>query len=177
MQVRIHGNDLELVRGDITSQEVDAIVCPANRLLKLGAGVAGAIARKGGPMIQKECDAIGGTDVGTAVTTTAGELPCQWIIHAVGPKQGEGEEAEKIEAATGAVFDECAKKGVQSVALPAISTGVFGVPMEVCAEAMIKACISRLSQDGAPSRVVLVLYDFDALSTFEEALGRLWKGK
>lgn len=173
MNVRIGRSELELVVGDITEMEVEAIVNPANSMLKLGAGVAGAIARKGGPMIQRECDRIGGCERGRAVITGAGELMCQSIIHAVGPRQGDGDEEETIAAATDAVFEICAKKKIQSVAFPAISTGVFGVPMEVCAGALLKAAIAALHRDGAPSRVVVCLADLSALSVFEEALGRL----
>jgi O-acetyl-ADP-ribose deacetylase (regulator of RNase III) len=175
VQVRICESDLELIKGDITDQEADAIVCPANRMLKLGAGVAGAIHRKGGPMIQRECDEIGGASVGSAVITTAGELPAKHVIHAVGPKQGEGEEEEMIAAATEAVFDLCAKHGISTVAFPAISAGTFGVPVETSAEAMLKVALARLKQDGAPSRVTFCLYDFSALATFEETLARLRK--
>src|SRR5437868_6412017 len=138
MRVRIGSNELELVTGDITEMDVEAIVNPANAMLKLGAGVAGAIARKGGPMIQRECDQIGGCETGRAVITGSGELACKHVIHAVGPKQGDGDEEEKIASATESVLDICAEKNIQSVAFPAISTGVYGVPMETCAEALLK---------------------------------------
>lgn len=173
MEVRINASELELLVGDITEMETDAIVNPANHLLKLGGGVAGAIARKGGPMIQRECDAIGGTPVGSAAITSAGELPMSWVVHAVGPKMGEGDEDEKIASATEAVFDICAKKGIQSVSFPAISTGIFGVPMELSAEAMLKVAVARLRKNGAPARVVFCLHDLQALSVFEETLGRI----
>ncbi|MBI2920680.1 MAG: macro domain-containing protein [Planctomycetes bacterium] len=173
MEVRINQSELELLVGDITEMETDAIVNPANHLLKLGGGVAGAIARKGGPMIQRECDALGGTPVGTAALTGAGELPMNWVIHAVGPRMGEGEEEEKIAAATEAVFEICAKKGIPSVSFPAISTGVFGVPMELSAEAMLGTAVARLRRSGAPSLVVFCLYDLGALGVFEATLKRL----
>ncbi|KAF0245969.1 MAG: hypothetical protein FD180_1112 [Planctomycetota bacterium] len=175
MQVRIYESELELAQGDITETDVEAIVNPANHLLKLGAGVAGAIAKKGGPMIQRECDNIGGCPVGSAVITGAGELPCRYVIHAVGPRMGEGEEEEKIASAVETTLDLCTKKGIQSVAIPAISTGVFGVPMDVCARGLLGAIVKRLKEDGAPPRVVVVLADFRALSVFEETLGGLVK--
>src|SRR6185369_10351006 len=87
---------LELVEGDITDLEVDAIVNAANEHLQLGSGVAGAIRTKGGPSIQEECDRIGGTPVGTAVMTGAGNLKAKQVIHAVGPKMGEGDEDKKL---------------------------------------------------------------------------------
>jgi O-acetyl-ADP-ribose deacetylase (regulator of RNase III) len=175
VQVRINGRELELVQGDITECDVEAIVNPANHLLKLGAGVAGVIARKGGPLIQRECDEIGGCVVGNAVLTGAGEMACKFIIHAVGPRMGEGEEEDKISSATAAVFDLCAKKGIESVAIPAISTGNFGVPMEVAAEGILRTAIARMQGEGAPAHVVVALADIRALSVFEETLGRLRK--
>lgn len=173
MQVRIHESDLELVTGDITELDVEAIVNPANHLLKLGAGVAGAIARKGGPLIQRECDAIGGCPVGSAVITGSGELACKHVIHAVGPKMGEGEEDDKIASAAEAVMDICAKQKIESVAFPAISTGVFGVPMELCAKALLGAIIRKLKQKGAPARVIVCPGDFRALTVFESTLAGL----
>ncbi len=175
MQVRIYESELELAQGDLTECDVEAIVNPANHLLKLGAGVAGAIARKGGPMIQRECDAIGGCSVGNAAITGAGELACKYVIHAVGPKMGEGEEDEKIASATEAALNLASKNGIQSIAIPALSTGVFGVPMDLCAKALLGAIVKRLKEDGAPARVVVVLPDFRALSLFEETLGGLVK--
>jgi O-acetyl-ADP-ribose deacetylase (regulator of RNase III) len=91
---------LELTEGDITEMETDAIVNAANDRLILGGGVAGAIRRKGGPEIQKECDKIGGTCVGGAVITTGGNLKAQHVIHAVGPRMGEGNEDGKLRKAT-----------------------------------------------------------------------------
>jgi len=173
MQVRIGGSELELCRADITEQEVDAIVNPANHLLQLGAGVAGAIARKGGPMIQRECNALGGTPVGTAVITGAGELPARYVIHAVGPRMGEGDEEEKLASATESVLDICAKKEIQTVAFPAISTGVFGVPMETCAAAMLGVAVARLRRGDGPARVIFCLHDLEGLAVFEETLTRL----
>lgn len=175
MQVRIKDSDLELVTGDITELDVEAIVNPANHLLKLGAGVAGAIARKGGPMIQKECDKIGGCAVGGAVITGSGELACRYIIHAVGPKMGEGEEDDKIASAAEAVMDICAKQKIQSVAFPAISTGVFGVPMDLCAKALLGAIIRKLNEEGAPGLVIVCPGDLRALTVFEETLAGLLK--
>lgn len=92
LSLELNGTTLELVEADITELEVEAIVNPANEELQLGAGVAGAIRNKGGPSIQEECDRIGHTPVGTAVMTGAGELKAKQVIHAVGPKHGEGEE-------------------------------------------------------------------------------------
>ena len=120
---------LELVEGDITELETEAIVNPANAQLKLGTGVAGVIRKKGGPSIQKECDRIGGTPVGTAVITGAGLLPHRHVIHAVGPKMGEGDEDRKLAAAVRSSLALADRHSLQSIALPAISTGNFGYPV------------------------------------------------
>jgi O-acetyl-ADP-ribose deacetylase (regulator of RNase III) len=100
MQLKINGSEIHLVQGDITELETDVIVNAANKDLILGAGVAGAIRRKGGPQIQIECDLIGGTFVGGAVMTRGGKLKARYVIHAVGPRMGEGSEDEKLRNAT-----------------------------------------------------------------------------
>src|SRR5580693_5322691 len=99
LQVTVDRTVLELVEGDITGVEADAIVNAANEHLQLGSGVAGAIRDKGGPSIQEECNRIGSTPVGTAVMTGAGNLPARQVIHAVGPRMGEGEEDKKLASA------------------------------------------------------------------------------
>ena len=99
LSIQLEGTQLELAEGDITELEVDAIVNAANKELQLGSGVAGAIREKGGPSIQEECDRIGGTAVGTAVLTGGGDLKAPHVIHAVGPRQGEGEEDRKLQSA------------------------------------------------------------------------------
>src|SRR5712691_10469760 len=128
--VTMDRTQLELVQGDITDLEVDAIVNAANEHLQLGSGVAGAIRAKGGPSIQEECDRIGGTPVGTAVMTGAGNLQARQVIHAVGPRMGEGDEDKKLASAVRAALALADRRGMRSIALPAISTGVFGFPME-----------------------------------------------
>ena len=104
--VTLDRTQLELVEGDIADLEVDAIVNPANAKLQLGTGVAGAIRRKGGPSIQEECNRIGGTPVGTAVMTAAGHLKARWVIHAVGPRMGEGDEDKKLASAVRAASSD-----------------------------------------------------------------------
>ncbi|MZG54512.1 MAG: O-acetyl-ADP-ribose deacetylase, partial [Nitrospinae bacterium] len=99
MQITVNQSRLILEQGDITESNAQAIVNAANSDLILGAGVAGAIRKKGGPEIQKECDRIGHCPVGDAVITPAGNLKCQYVIHAVGPRWGEGEETAKLKNA------------------------------------------------------------------------------
>src|SRR6476620_6760866 len=128
--VTLDHTQLELVEGDITELEVDAIVNAANEHLQLGTGVAGAIRQKGGPSIQVECDRIGGAPVGTAVMTGAGNLKARRVIHAVGPRMGEGDEDKKLASAVRAALGLADRRGMKSIALPAISTGTFGFPID-----------------------------------------------
>jgi len=92
MELQVNRTVLALVEGDLTEQDVDAVVNAANSALQLGGGVAGAIRRKGGPAIQQECDRLGGTPVGTAAITSGGRLKARHVIHAVGPRMGEGDD-------------------------------------------------------------------------------------
>jgi O-acetyl-ADP-ribose deacetylase (regulator of RNase III) len=132
-----------VVRGNLLDEPVDAIVNAANGHLAHGGGVAGIIARAAGPELQAESDRLvherGPFKTGSAVVTTAGKLPFKGVIHAVGPRQGEGDEEEKLVRALTAAF-ACAKdKGWGSVSFPAVSSGIFAVPLEVCARAYARA--------------------------------------
>jgi O-acetyl-ADP-ribose deacetylase (regulator of RNase III) len=125
-EYKINDTDLLLVEGDITDQDTDAIVNPANAMLQLGAGVAGAIREKGGETIQEECDRLGGTYVGGAVMTGGGNLKAKHVIHAVGPRMGEGDEDTKLRNATMNSLLLAEEHDLKSIAFPAIGTGVFG---------------------------------------------------
>lgn len=172
VSLQFDGTQLELVEGDITELEVDAIVNAANEDLKLGGGVAGAIRRKGGPAIQEECDRIGHTPVGTAVMTGAGELAAKQVIHAVGPRDGEGEEDRKLAAAVRSSLALADRYGLRSIALPALSTGNFGFPMDRAARIMLTE-IHRYLQGGTKlERVVVCLYGDEAFSIFRRELRR-----
>jgi O-acetyl-ADP-ribose deacetylase (regulator of RNase III) len=170
--VTLDGTQLELVEGDITELDVEAIVNAANEQLQLGTGVAGAIRSKGGPSIQEECDRIGGTPVGTAVMTGAGNLRARHVIHAVGPRMGEGDEDKKLAAAVRAALALADRRGVRSIALPAISTGNFGFPIDRAARIMLTE-IHRFLQGGTKlDRVVLSLRGEEAFATFKRELRR-----
>ncbi|MFP3941006.1 MAG: macro domain-containing protein [Thermoanaerobaculia bacterium] len=172
LSLELNGTTLELVEADITELEVEAIVNPANESLQLGAGVAGAIRKKGGPSIQEECDRIGHTPVGTAVMTGAGELQAKQVIHAVGPQQGEGEEDRKLASAVRASLALADRNGLRSIALPAISTGNFGFPMDRAARIMLTE-IHRYLQGGTKlNKVVVALFDGDSYNTFKRELRR-----
>jgi O-acetyl-ADP-ribose deacetylase len=164
---------ITVVRGDITEQDVDAVVNAANSSLMGGGGVDGAIHRRGGPAILEECKRIraerypDGLPTGEAVATTAGDLPARWVIHTVGPVYAKGEDRSGLLAschtASLRVADEL---GARTVAFPAISTGVYGYPVEEAASVALEAV------RGADSRVLevrFVLFDESALHAFADA--------
>jgi O-acetyl-ADP-ribose deacetylase (regulator of RNase III) len=163
---------LELVEGDITEMDTDAIVNPANSRLILGGGVAGAIRRKGGPEIQAQCDRIGGTFVGGAVITTGGRLKARHVIHAVGPRMGEGDEDRKLRDATVNSLKLADEHNLKSLAFPAISTGIFGFPLDRCAEIMLGAALSHLRGGTTLDRVVFCLFGRDSYEVFAGQLER-----
>jgi len=173
MEVTIGDKTIELLQGDLTELAVDAIVNAANAQLVLGAGVAGAIRTKGGPAIQDECDQIGGTTVGQAVITGAGRLKARYVIHAVGPRMGEGGEDEKLRQATWNSLLRATEKQLGSVAFPAVSTGIFGFPKDRCAAIMLAAVRTFLAQELTTlRRVVFCLWSAEDLMVFEKELSR-----
>jgi O-acetyl-ADP-ribose deacetylase (regulator of RNase III) len=167
---------IQLVQGDITELDTEAIVNAANTSLKLGGGVAGAIRRRGGPKIQEECDRIGGTFVGGAVITSGGNLKAKCVIHSVGPVYGEGDEDRKLRSATLNSLRLADEHHLRSVAFPAISTGVFGFPMGRCAEIMLTAAVSYAKTGTNLERVVFCLFDSEAFEVFARRLDLLKRG-
>ena len=176
MEKKVHETIIELVQGDITELTTDAIVNAANAQLVLGGGVAGAIRRKGGPDIQTECYRIGGTYVGGAVITTGGNLKARYVIHAVGPRMGEGDEDDKLKNATINSLKVADRNELKTLAFPAISTGIFGFPLERCAEIMLTNTIEYLNttQTGL-QKVIFCLYDGEAFNLFKTTLERLYQ--
>jgi O-acetyl-ADP-ribose deacetylase (regulator of RNase III) len=173
MEARIGDRIIQLVQGDLTELAVDAIVNAANAQLVLGAGVAGAIRTKGGPSIQEECDAIGGTTVGQAVITGAGNLKARHVIHAVGPRMGEGNEDEKLRLATWNSLLRATENGLTSIAFPAISTGIFGFPKDRCAAIMLRAARQFLEQQSTSvAKVIFCLWSAEDLKIFVETLSQ-----
>ena len=132
-----------MVRGNLLEEPVDAIVNAANGQLAHGGGVAGIISRAAGPALQEESSSIvkhrGPIPTGSAVVTTAGKLPFKGVIHAVGPRYGEGDEEEKLFSALMSAFHEAKQRGWNSLSFPAVSSGIFAVPLEVCARAYLRA--------------------------------------
>ena len=170
MKVEINNSLLELYDGDITEMQTDAIVNPANDRLILGGGVAGAIRTKGGPEIQAECNKIGGTFVGGAVITTAGNLKSKYVIHAVGPRAGEGNENEKLKNATLNSLKLADENNLKSISFPAISAGIFGFPIERCAEIMLKTTIEYLNGQTKLKKVIFCLFGDDSYQVFANQL-------
>jgi len=170
LKVKVKNSIIELTKGDITDLEVDAIVNAANSQLKLGGGVAGAIRRKGGPKIQEECDRIGYCPVGGAVITSAGNLKAKYVVHAVGPRYGEGDEDNKLKNATFNSLKIADQYKVKTIAFPAISTGIFGFPKDRCAEIMLSTAVEYLKGQTGIEKVVFCLYDDETFRVFQEKL-------
>ena len=159
------------MRGNLLDEPVDAIVNAANGHLAHGGGVAGIIARAAGPALQKESELLiqkhGSFATGSAVVTTAGKLPYKGVIHAVGPRQGEGDEEAKLFQALTAAFQRAQERGWTSVSFPAVSSGIFAVPLEVCARAYVKA-----ARASPLSNVRLCLRDQPVIDAVLKELGK-----
>jgi O-acetyl-ADP-ribose deacetylase len=161
-----HGKKLRLLVGDITKIRVDAIVNAANAGLRGGGGVDGAIHRAGGPAIMRELDGIrasaGGCATGSAVTTSAGSLPAQYVFHAVGPiyRDGRHGEPEQLANCYLTCLDLAERHGVRTISFPAISTGAYGYPLEEAATIALDTIAARLRNPDCPVQdVLLILFD------------------
>jgi O-acetyl-ADP-ribose deacetylase (regulator of RNase III) len=163
---------LEAVQGDLTEERVVAIVNAANTHLAHGGGIAGAIVRKGGRVIQDESYRVAPVPVGGAVATGAGALPCSWVIHAVGPTWGEGNEEAKLRSAVRSALDEALRLEAASVALPAISTGIFGYPKELGTRHIVEEAVAWLAaHPTAPIRLLrFTAFDQPTAELFAAAL-------
>ena len=175
-KIGIRDREFSLVVGDITKIPTDAIGNAANSRLAGGGGVDGAIHRAGGPAIMQELDQIrariGQCPAGDAVATGAGRLPAQWVIHAVGPVYRDGRSSEPM--ALRSCYERCLdlsdELGARTLTLPAISTGVYGYPMNLAAKVAVGAVASKLSGDETRvERVTFVLFDDTAFREFAAA--------
>lgn len=175
MEHAVGARTLRLVQGDITTREVDAIVNAANSYLKHGGGVAGAIVRRGGQIIQDESDRIGFTPVGTAAITTGGSLPARFVIHTVGPRMGEGDEDRKLSSAVKSALSLASEKSLQSISIPAISSGIFGFPKERCARILASISKEYLAEHTETSLKVVefCVFDDESAAIFERAMRAL----
>jgi len=166
---------IELQQGDITEMRVDAIVNAANNQLMLGAGVAGAIRRKGGPSIQDECDRIGPIEVGEAAITSAGNLKAKYVIHAASMSLGGKTTEESLASSVRKSLELADRNGVETIAFPAIGTGIAGFPMQRCAEIMIDEAARHLQGQTSVKRVYFVLFGEDAFQTFQRVYQRYYE--
>ncbi|MDI6903156.1 MAG: macro domain-containing protein [Methanocellales archaeon] len=170
MEKKVKNTIIRLERGDITEMSVDAIVNAANKKLQHGGGVAGAIVRKGGYIIQEESNKIGEIEVGEAVITTAGMLRAKHVIHAVGPQMGEGDEDDKLRNATLNGLRLADEYDLKSIAFPAISTGAFGYSKDKCAKIMIKAAVDYSKGETELRTIIFTLFDERTYSIFQKEL-------
>jgi O-acetyl-ADP-ribose deacetylase (regulator of RNase III) len=174
------GAVLRLIHGDLTDEAVDAIVNAANAHLAHGGGVAGAIARKGGPAIDAESREWvrehGPVRHDAPAVTGGGRLPCRYVIHAVGPVWGEGDEETKLRMAVSGALRVAGGLGLKSLALPAISTGIFGFPKPRGAQVILDTIVASLAQPPAASlrEVRITLIDQPTVAIFAEEFGRRW---
>jgi O-acetyl-ADP-ribose deacetylase (regulator of RNase III) len=179
-EITIKGATLSLIRGDITAEKVDAIVNAANSSLMGGGGVDGAIHRAGGPAILEECKVIvarqGRLPAGKAVITTGGRLPAKYVIHTVGPvwRGGNSNEAATLAGCYTESLKIAAEKKLRSIAFPAISTGVYGYPLEAAADVAIGAVVGYLkNNDTSLESVHLVLFDNAAHGVYSSLISRM----
>ncbi len=175
MQIQINHTTLELVEGDITEMDTDGIVNAANERLAHGGGVAGVISRKGGPAIQRESNEWvrqhGLVSTGSAAITSGGNLKARHVIHAVGPiYDGTPRSAELLASAVRAALQMADEHGLKSIALPAISTGIFGYPMEEAAQVSLRTAIEYLRGETRLARVVFCLYGRPTFEVFAREL-------
>ena len=163
-------NRIVLEQGDLTEMAVDAIVNAANNDLQLGGGLAGIIRRKGGESIQQECNEIGTIPLGGAAITSGGKLKARHIIHAASMELGGHTTARALRASTAHSLRIASENGLNTVALPAIGTGIGGFPLSECAEIMLHEAAEHLKRPGAVEKIRFVLFDAKALAAFEKAM-------
>jgi O-acetyl-ADP-ribose deacetylase (regulator of RNase III) len=175
MEVKVGSATLELVEGDITQQDTEAVVNAANAALRPGGGVDGAIHRAGGPAIEAECRRLGGCPTGEARITTGGNLKARYVIHTVGPVYRDGfhREPELLASCYRESLKLASAQGIKSLAFPSISTGVYGYPMADAARVALKTVTDYLAQHPEIERVRFVLFGRTAYKVYEKALEEL----
>jgi O-acetyl-ADP-ribose deacetylase (regulator of RNase III) len=163
-------------QGDLTEMEVDAIVNAANNDLILGAGVAGAILRKGGSSIQKECNEIGSIPIGYAAITNGGELKARYVIHAASMGLGDARTtAKSLRTSTAHSLHLASEHKLKTIAFPAVGTGVSGFPMEECAQIMLAEAMQHLKGETSLETIYFVLFDARARDSFQRTWEKLQK--
>jgi O-acetyl-ADP-ribose deacetylase len=163
--------EIIILQGDLTEMDVDAIVNAANNDLQLGGGVAGAIRRKGGDEIQRECDAIGSIPLGGAAITSGGHLKARHVIHAASMELGGRTSAADLRSSTAHSLRIASEHNLETIAFPAVGTGIARFPMRECAQIMISEAMKHLKGDTSLKKIFFVLFDADSLKIFEET----WK--
>ncbi len=171
-QFSISGKIIEAKIGDITGEKVDAIVNAANEHLRHGGGVAGAIVSKGGKSIQEESKRAVPVPTGSAALTGAGSLPATYVIHAVGPIWGSGDEEHKLRSAFKSAIRIAEEKDLKTISFPAISAGIYGFPLEKCAKILISAACDHFTKDTECSleKIVFCLFDKKTCDVFVRTL-------
>jgi O-acetyl-ADP-ribose deacetylase (regulator of RNase III) len=162
------GEKIVVMQGDLTEMDVDAVVNAANNDLQLGGGVAGAIRRKGGDAIQRECDAIGSIPIGGAAITTGGKLHARHVIHAASMQLGGETTARALRSSTAHSLRIAGERKLRSIAFPAVGTGIAGFPLPECAQIMLHEVAEYLKNPTSLEKVYFVLFDEDALKVFEK---------
>jgi O-acetyl-ADP-ribose deacetylase len=160
-------------QGDLTDMNTDAIVNAANNDLQLGGGVAGAIRRKGGQEIQRECDAIGSIPVGYAAITGGGKLKARHVIHAASMQLGGRTTAANLRNSVAHSLRIAAERGLKTIAFPAVGTGIAGFPIEECASIMLQEATQHLKGETSLEKIHFVLFDEKACDIFTRAWKRL----
>lgn len=172
MTWRTGGLTVDVLQGDLTDQDVDAIVNAANNDLLLGGGVAGAIARRGGPAIQAECRAIGPIEVGDAAITGGGQLKARFVIHAASMSLGGRTSAESLRSSTQHSLEIASERGLRSIAFPAVGTGIAHFPLNDCARIMLEEVVRHGAHDTSLKEVRFVLFGDDTEAAFRHEAER-----
>lgn len=169
----VNGRSIRLAKGDITDMDVEGFVFYATEDLVLGSGYGTAISVRGGPSIQEECRKLAPVPVGKAVVTGAGNLKAKYIIHAVGPKFQEPQEEEKLHRTVQAVLQKAEEKGIRRLALPAMGTGFYGIPLELCARVMVKAIREHLNGNTKIKEVMICVRDSREIAPFAKQIEQI----
>lgn len=169
--------EINIVQGDITKIEVDAIVNAANNTLLGGGGVDGAIHRAGGRIILDQCKKIGGCPTGEARITVGGNLPCKYVVHTVGPiyKDGESGEEELLYNAYYSSLKLAKEYNLETIAFPSISTGAYGYPIEKAKKIAIKAVLDFIGKEDFPHKIIFVLFSERDFSSYSSYLREVFK--
>lgn len=167
--------EIVIQQGDLTETDVDAIVNAANNDLHLGGGVAGAIRRKGGDEIQRECDAIGSIPLGGAAITSGGRLKARHVIHAASMELGGRTSAADLRSSTAHSLHIASEHNLETIAFPAVGTGIARFPIRECAQIMLSEAMKHLQGETSLKKIFFVLFDADSLKIFEETWKELSK--